>query len=170
MARKTGNIRNIKTTTYTIHKEPVIVTGVLGVSTFFILLHKTRANMTCCSRRDANRGKITTLLRYQTVTNPMITCHIPIIVTTGKPLTPDLERQREGKADPAWSYHSRWICQICLLGLMEMLSGKCNDLCLCKCVCVCLPPPSTVPIALDLSGENSVTLLWLKDRSEPFIT
>lgn len=101
MARKIGNIRNIKTTTYTIRKEPVIVTGVLGVSTFFILLHKTGANMTCCSRRDANGGKITTLLRYQTVTNPMITCHIPIIVTTGKPLTPDLERQRERKADPA---------------------------------------------------------------------
>lgn len=71
------------------------------MSTFFILLHKTGANMTCCSRRDANGGKITTLLRYQTVTNPMITCHIPIIVTTGKPPTPDLERQRERKADPA---------------------------------------------------------------------
>ncbi len=56
---------------------------------------------------------------------------------------PDLERasESEGETDPAWSHHSRWICQICLLGLMEMLSGKCNDLCgiVCACVRVCLP-------------------------------
>lgn len=79
----------------------------------------------------------------------MITGHLPITITPWHTPHPDLEIASGQKADPAWSRHSRWICQICLLGLMEMLSGKCNDLCgfvsVCLCVCVC-PGPSLNPL------------------------
>lgn len=44
--------------------------------------------MTCFLRRDVNVRKIIALLSYQAVINPMITCHVPIIITTGTPLTP----------------------------------------------------------------------------------
>lgn len=151
-AERIGSISNMRTTTYTIHKEPV---GLIRLKDFknvhflcFVAQNRGKYD-TLLQQRCKWGGKITTLLSYQAVTNPVIACHIPIIITTGKPLTPDLERQRERKADPAWSHHSRWICQICLLGLMEMLSGKYNDLCVHVWICVCLcvhayPPPPPI--------------------------
>lgn len=57
--------------------------------------------MTCCPIRDVNVGKIIALLSYQAVINPMITCHVPIIITPGTPPYPDLERVSEREADPA---------------------------------------------------------------------
>lgn len=114
--------------------------------------------MTCCTRRHVNMGKIIGLLSSMSCPHHYYQRHTPY---------PDLERE----ADPAWSYRSRWIFQICLLGLMEMLSGKCNDLCGFVCVYVCVPTPqSTVPITLSPSGENSLALLRQKGRTEPVIT
>lgn len=43
--------------------------------------------MTYCFRRNVNVSKIIAMLSYEAVTKPMITCHVPIIVTTDKPLT-----------------------------------------------------------------------------------
>lgn len=54
----------------------------------FHFIAQKQASMTCCSRGDVNVGKIIPLLSYQAVINPVITCHIPIIITTGTPLTP----------------------------------------------------------------------------------
>lgn len=78
-------------TTDTIHKEPVILIGLKDFKNFNCLFHfvaQNQANITCCSSGDVNVGKIIALLSYQAVTNPVITCHVPIIITTGTPLTP----------------------------------------------------------------------------------
>ncbi len=81
----------MRATTDTIHKEPVILIGLKDFKNFNCLFHfiaQNQANMTCCSRRDGNGGKIIALLSYRAVINPVITCHVPIIITTGTPLTP----------------------------------------------------------------------------------
>ncbi len=97
--------------------------------------------MTCCPRRDANVGKIIALLSYRAVINPVITCHVPIIITTGTPLTPDLERERvrvrerQIQHDPTIADgYVRYAC----LGLWRCLVVNvmtCVGLCVRVCVC-----------------------------------
>lgn len=73
-------------------------------------------------------------------------------------------RARQIQYDPTIADgYVRYAC----LGLWRCLVVNVMT-CVGWCARVCVPTPqSTVPITLGLSGENSVTLLWLKGRIEP---